>query len=149
LDFNNVALLAFEKVAREKLHVVSTDAESAYAVAGGVAVRAMRTGTVSTELSDGSRHDDDVTVPEPYEITGWNLTVQSWRPNATSGDLVRTETIGDVTTTNRKTSTVETPITVRLDTLTTWNDIPEVGKAVSGTGRYEATFDWDADAATG
>src|SRR5699024_9849378 len=70
LDFNNVALLAFEKVAREKLHVVSTDAESAYAVAGGVAVRAMRTGTVSTELSDGSRHDDDVTVPEPYEITG-------------------------------------------------------------------------------
>ena len=48
-----------------------------------------------------------------------------------------------------KTSTVKTPIAVELDTLTTWNNIPEVGKAVSGTGHYEATFNWDADAATG
>ena len=71
------------------------------------------------------------------------------RPNALAGDLSRTETIGDLTTVNRKTSTVKTEIDVELDTLTTWNNIPEIGKAVSGTGRYEATFEWDADSASG
>ncbi|MFA4929721.1 MAG: Ig-like domain-containing protein, partial [Patulibacter sp.] len=33
--------------------------------------------------------------------------------------------------------------------MTTWDKIPEVGKAVSGEGHYEASFDWDADSATG
>jgi hypothetical protein len=77
------------------------------------------------------------------------LTVESWRPNDTPGNLVRTETIDGLTTVNRKTSTVKTPISVELEKLTTWNNIPEVGKAVSGTGHYEATFTWDADAASG
>src|SRR5699024_4978811 len=70
-------------------------------------------------------------------------------PNDTAGDLVRTETIGDLTTVNRLTSTVLTPIEVELEKLTTWDNIPEVGRAVSGSGRYEATFDWDADTASG
>ncbi len=149
LDYNDIALLAFEKARRARLHIVSTDAESARAVPNGVAVRATASGTMTTELSDGRRHEDAVTVPAAYDIANWDLTVQSWRPNGTAGDLVRTETIGNLTTTNRKTSTVRTPIQVELGTLTTWNDIPEIGRAVSGTGHYEATFDWDADAATG
>lgn len=149
LDYNNIALLAFERVDGEKLHIVSTNADSARAVPDGVVVRAIESGIVATELSDGKRFEKAVTVPPAYDITNWNLTVQSWRPSDTVGDLVRTETIGDLTTTNRKTSTVKTPIEVELETLTTWNNIPEVGKAVSGTGRYEATFNWDADKASG
>ncbi|WP_156393653.1 glycosyl hydrolase [Nocardioides sp. Root140] len=149
LDYNNIALMAFEKVSKEKLHIVSTDADSSYAVAKGVTVRATKSGEVTTELSNGKTYRDTVIVPDSYDITDWDLTVNSWRPSPTVGDLVRTETVDGVTTTNRKTSTVTTPINVELDTLKTWNDIPEVGKAVSGTGHYEATFDWDADAASG
>jgi hypothetical protein len=149
LDYNNIALLAFEKVGGEKLHIASTNAASARAIADGAAVRATESGSLTTELSNGRVFEDEVTVPAPYDITDWDLTVQSWRPNATAGDLTRTETVDGVTTTNRKTSTVKTPIEVQLETLTTWNNIPEVGKAVSGEGHYEATFQWDASAASG
>lgn len=149
LDYNNIALMAFEKVDSAKPHVTSTNADSAYAVANGVAVRVTESGTVNTELSDGTRHADTVTVPAPSDITDWDLTVESWRPGATAGDLVRTETIDGLTTVNRKTSTIKTDIEVQLDTLTTWDNIPAVGNSVSGTGHYEASFDWDASKASG
>lgn len=149
IDYNNVALMAFEKVDGAALHIVSTNAEASHAVAGGVAVRATTSGELDTKLSDGKEYQDTVEVPQAYDITDWDLTVQSWRPNDTAGDLVRTETIDGLTTVNRKTSTVKTPINVTLDTLTTWDKIPEVGKAVSGTGHYEATFTWDSSKASG
>ena len=149
LDYNDIALLAFEKVSGAKLHVESTDAASARSIPGGVAVRATNSGTVTTKLSNGAQFQKTVTVPAPYDIGNWDLTVQSWRPNATAGDLTRTETVDGVTTVNRKTSTVKTPINVKLDKLTTWDNIPAIGKTVSGTGHYEATFNWDASKASG
>ncbi|WP_211220916.1 glycosyl hydrolase [Nocardioides insulae] len=149
IDYNNIELLAFEKVDEEPLHVASTNGESAFTTADGVIVRTGRSGQVTTELSDGQTHRDDVTVPAPYDITAWDLTVDSWRPNTEAGDLVRSETIDGVTTENRKTSTEITPIDVHLDELKPWDEIPEVGRAVSGTGHYEATFDWDSESASG
>lgn len=149
LDYNNIALLAFEKVADARLHIVSTDADSAHAVPDGVVIRASGSRVVTTKLSNGKRYSKRVSAPAAYDITNWNLTVESWRPNGTAGDLIRTEIIDGQTTVNRKTSTVKTPITVTLETLTTWNNIPAIGRAVSGTGHYQATFDWDADAASG
>ncbi|MEO9322801.1 Ig-like domain repeat protein [Nocardioides sp. C4-1] len=149
LDFNNIALLAFEKVDAAQLHVVETNADSAFATDDGVAMRATRSGVVTGELSDGTTISKAVDVPAAYDITDWDLTVESWRPSATPGDLVRTETIDGLTTTNYKSSTLTTDIDVELDTLTTWDEIPEVGRAVSGKGHYEATFEWDADAASG
>jgi hypothetical protein len=149
LDYDNIALLAFEKVDKAQLHILDTNADSSYATEDGVAVRTSRSGTVTAELSDGTKINQAVEVPEAYDITDWDLTVESWRPSATQGDLTRTETIDGLTTTNRKTSTVVTDIDVQLDTLTTWDKIPEVGKAVSGKGHYEATFDWDAESASG
>ena len=149
LDYNDIRLLAFEKVDDERLHVEATNADSARASSDGVVVRATQSGEVTTELSSGASFEDTVEVPAAYDIGDWDLTVSSWRPNEASGDLVRTETIGGLTTTNRKTSTDVTPIDVELDTLATWDEIPEVGKAVSGTGHYEATFEWDAGAASG
>lgn len=149
LDYNDIELLAFEKVDEEKLHVIATNADSARTVSDGVVVRTSEGGELSTELSNGDTYDETVTVPDAYDITDWNLTVESWRPSEEAGDLIRTETIDGVTTTNRKTSTDITQIDVQLDTLKTWDEIPEVGQAVSGTGRYEATFAWDGDAASG
>lgn len=147
LDYDNVALLAFEKVGAGRTHIVSSNGESSYATAEGIAVRATESGTLSTTLSDGVEHDDAVTVPDVYDITDWDLTVQSWR--AGTEILERTETIDGLTTTNKKASTEITEIDVELDTLTTWNNIPEVGQSMSGTGHYEATFEWDASAASG
>jgi hypothetical protein len=136
-------------VADARLHIVSTDADSARAVPGGVVIRASGSRVVTTKLSNGKRYSKRVSAPAAYDITNWDLTVESWRPNGTAGDLIRTEIIDGQTTVNRNTSTVKTPITVTLETLTTWNNIPAVGRAVSGTGHYQATFDWDADAASG
>lgn len=153
LDYDNIALMAFEKVnpgqAQQQLHIVDTNADSAYATEDGLAMRTSSSGTVTAQLSNGATVNQPVEVPAAYDITDWDLTVESWRPNPTAGDLTRTETIDGLTTTNRKTSTVVTDIDVELDTLTTWDKIPEVGRAVSGKGHYEATFDWDADSATG
>src|SRR5699024_6616346 len=131
LDYNNVELLAFEKVDDQRLHVLSSSAASAHAVADGVALRATESGEVRTALSDGRQYSHAVSVPEAYDVTDWDLTVESWHPNDTAGDLVRTETIGDHTTVNRLTSTVLTPIEVELEHLTTWDNIPEVGRPVS------------------
>lgn len=149
LDYNDVELLAFEKVDAQKLHVVSTNADTAYTTPDGVIARAGQSGEVSMELSNGDTYEEAVTVPDAYDITDWDLTVESWRPHGEAGDLVRTETVDGVTTTNRKTSTEITRIDAHLDTLETWDNIPEIGQAVSGTGHYEATFDWDAAAASG
>ncbi|MBS2939798.1 hypothetical protein KDN32_18810 [Nocardioides sp. J2M5] len=149
LDYNNIALLAFEKADESRLHVVSTNADSAFATQDGVAVRTTRSGRVTAALSNGEDVSEQVEVPQPYDIRDWDLTVQKWTPNPVAGNLVRTESVDGVTTTNKKTSTVTTPIDVSLDTLKTWDQIPEVGRNVSGTGHYEATFDWDADAASG
>ncbi|MEU4677898.1 glycosyl hydrolase [Micromonospora sp. NPDC023737] len=153
LDFNNITLMAFEKVKKGQLHkgprIVSTNADSAYALPDGVVIRAKSSGILSTKLSNGKLYRSNVTVPAPYDITGWDLTVESWRPNSTERNLVRTETIDGLTSVNTLTSTVKTPINVHLDKLDTWNNIPQVGKAVSGTGHYEASFTWDASKASG
>lgn len=149
LDKDNIALMAFQKVDKAKVRVASTTADSSRTVGKRVVVRSTNSGEVVTKLTNGKRYADKVAVPAAHDITDWDLNVQSWRPNSTPGDLVRTETIDGLTTTNRKTSTATTDIDVRLDKLTTWDKIPEIGKAVSGTGHYEASFDWDADAADG
>ena len=149
LDYNDIALLAFEKAGREQMHVTSTNADSAYSIPGGVAVRSTNSGTLSAQLSDGRSFARAVTVPAPYDITNWDLTVQSWTASPTANDLTRSEIIDGVTTVNHKTSTVKTPINVKLDKLTTWDNIPAVGKGVSGSGHYKADFDWDASKASG
>ena len=149
LDYNNVALLAFEKVADAPLHIVSTNAASSQAIAGGGSARATSSGTVSTQLSNGVAFSQPVTVPAAYDIANWNLTVQSWSANPVVRDLTRTETIDTLTTVNHSTSTVLTPISVTLPTLATWDNIPAIGKNVSGTGRYDATFNWTPNGASG
>lgn len=153
LDYNNVALLAFEKTraghSPKQVRVDDTNADSAYALRDEVVVRVTTSRNLVTKLSNGKRYRTDVRVPQAYDITGWDLTVQSWRPNAVERDLVRSETIDGLTTVNTLTSTVKTPITVHLDTLTTWDNISQIGRAVSGTGRYEAGFTWNSRKASG
>ncbi|MCF0134150.1 MAG: hypothetical protein HUJ72_09815 [Blautia sp.] len=149
LDYDNIALFAFEATEETKTSVVSTNADAVYVENGKLVALATTSGTVEATLSNGESVTAEAAVPESYDITNWDVTVSSWDANEESGDLVRTETIGDLTTENRKTSTAITDIEVKLDTLTTWNNIPEVGEEVSGEGHYKAVFNWDASAADG
>lgn len=147
LDYGNIALYAFEKVDEEKEHIISTDASSAYTEDGNLYVRATESGNYTVELSNGETETKTLNVPEAYDITNWNLTVESWTPG--TDKIYSEETIGDVTTVNTKTVTDKTEISVQLDKLTTWDNIEEIGGNVSGLGHYEATFSWDATAASG
>lgn len=154
LDYANIALFVFEKVDAEEASITDTDAEFSYVSDNGTNIRATESGTYTTVFSDGETRTDEITVPEAYDITGWDVTVESWTPTKDeegndAGDLVRTEEIDGLETVNRKTSTTVTEIPVQLDTLTTWDQIEEVGETVSGKGHYEATFNWDYSSATG
>lgn len=154
LDYSNIALYAFEKVEEPKDSIVDTDAVYAYANEAGLNIRATETGNYTTVLSNGETKATEITVPEAYDITNWDLTVDSWsgtkdEEGNDAGDLVRTEVIDGLETVNRKTSTEVTEINVKLDTLKTWDQIEEVGDKVSGLGHYKATFNWDASQATG
>lgn len=150
LDYRNVGLFALEKAAEMKAGTIrATDAASAYMTDGGAVIRVMENGSYTTVLNDGAEIVTEVNdLPAAGDITGWTLDVTSW----TAGDAVLTsvEKIGDLVTENKLTTTkyVEIP-GIQLDTLTTWDNIPEVGKEVSGTGVYTATFEWDASKASG
>ncbi|MFR7900855.1 MAG: hypothetical protein ACLU6Y_14295 [Ruminococcus sp.] len=121
LDYSNIALFVFEKVDEEQPSIVETDADSAYTAEDGIKIRATKTGTYTTTLSNGETKTSELTVPEEYDITNWDLTVDSWNGTKDSdgnfaGDLVRTETIDGLETTNRKTSTEITEIHTTLNT---------------------------------
>ena len=148
IDYDDIALYAFEAVDQEKFHAVSTTADHSYVTDDNkVVVRATQTGTYDTELSDSKTVSDTLVVPESYPITNWDLTVESW--TAGTDKLYSTETIDGVETVNTKVTTDKTKINVKLDQMTTWDNIPEIGKDVSGVGTYDAAFDWDSNAADG
>lgn len=160
LDYNDVALYAFEHVDSEELHAVSTNAQKIVNKDGKLAARAAKSGTYTTALSNGSTYSCELTVPKAKELTGWDITVEDW----TQGDKsyrseVRDTTVYDPETdkqVQKKVETVEAKYETKKDTiyvrrkyLATWDKIPQIGKAVSGIGYYHTTFDWDSEAADG
>lgn len=150
LDYGNIALYAFEAVNQEKDNTIkSTTAESSYMDESGPMIRVTEDGTYETELNNGKQISSEVKdIAAASDITDWTLDVTSW----TAGDQVLSsiEKIGDVTTENKLTETKKTEISgIKLDTLTTWDNIEEVGKEVSGTGVYTAEFEWDSTKADG
>lgn len=80
----------------------------------------------------------------PCEITGWDLTVESWTPSDETD--VRTETLLGIETAEYACRTDKRRISVTLDRLTTWDKIESVGKNVSGKGFYRASFPWNGEA---
>ena len=150
LDYRNIALFAFEKVDAEKTGTIaSTDAPFAHMSDEGAVIRVVANGEYRTVLNDGAEITSTVEgLAEPADITGWTLDVTAW--TASDEVLSSVEKIGDVITENKLTATeyVEIP-DIHLDTLTTWDNIPEVGEEVSGTGVYTAEFEWDSSKADG
>ena len=147
LNYGDIALYALEAVEAERPHITDTNAEFAYVSGDGLVIRATRSGEYYAVKNDGDTVNVELTVPEARDITGWDVTVESW--TAGTEMIYSEETIGDVHTVNTRAATNKEKIDVELDTLTTWDNIPEVGIEVSGLGHYEATFPWDASAADG
>ena len=150
LDYGNVALFAFEKVGAAKDGTIcETDAFASYMGPDGAVLRVTGNGTYHTVLNSGEEIDTEIDgLAEAADITDWTLDVTSW----TAGDEILTsvEKIGDLVTENKLTATKYTEIGgIRLDTLTTWDNIPEVGREISGTGVYTTEFAWDASMGDG
>ena len=82
-----------------------------------------------------------ITEKPPFSIQNWTLSVESWTPS--DEILCRTETLLGVTTKEYAYRTDVQKIDASLETLTTWDNIPEVGGQVCGKGHYRASFVWD------
>ena len=146
LKYDDPKLYAFAPE-EDSLHATDTTADAVVEKDGKLYAKAFASGDYTATLSDGSEVSVSAQVPDAYDITDWDLEVTSW----TQGEnlVVDEETIDDVTTVNSHYETDKTPINVKLDTMTTWDNIPEVGDTISGNGVYKATFNWDASAADG
>lgn len=160
LSYNDVALLAFEPVTKEELHVVSTDADVTNQN-GDFTVRAVKSGSYNTTLSNGDTYVTALTVPQAKELTNWDLAVENWTASETKEKRseTRSTTVYDAATNTYQDVELTTEevlyqtnkdvISTHLETLTTWDKIEEIGKEVSGIGVYTTTFDWDTSAADG
>jgi len=159
MAYCTVELYAFEPAAEEEVHVVDATADVYVQADGSYVLRTAESGEHTVTMSNGTAYNYNVTVPAAQNLTGWDLVVEDWQAGET---INRTETgtysvmledgtfaQKEVTTVEEKITTAKTEIAVKLDELTTWNNIPEVGKEVSGIGTYTTTFNWDADAADG
>ena len=142
LDYNNVALYALKKITAP-VHIVSGNV-AAHVENGELVARLTETTETEVALSDGRKVTVSAAVPDASDITGWDVTVESWTEG--SGRDRRTETLFGKTIVETSVQTEKTPISVHLDTLTTWDNIPEVGRSVSGQATYQAQFQWDGRA---
>jgi len=143
LSYGDVALYAFEAAETEPDHVVATELDS-YVTEDGIVLRATESGEYETQLAYGRTIKTNVEVPAAYEITNWDLTVEAWEKGE---EIFRQQEVNGVLNAEHKFDTKKTNIEgIKLDKLTTWDSIPELGKGVSGKGFYEAKFNWDGAA---
>ncbi len=111
--------------------VLSTTADSAAQVGRSVVVRASRPGVFQTLLSTGKTVTSKVpSVPSSIDLTAarWQLDAEDWQPTNPYG-----------TTGAAGVETTKQPVSVDLDGLKAWPDIPALANA-SGVGTYTTTF---------
>ena len=121
----------------------AVETAGAYVSDTGMKLRATESGVYDVTFSDGKQRQLQVSVPEAYPITGWNVKVEAWTEGQ---EIFREDTQFGVANREHTFATVKTETEVQLDHMTTWDDIPQVGKNVSGRGYYDATFQWDGAA---
>lgn len=148
LAYSDIALLAFEKSDDMPKYVVTSNGGSVFEAAdGSIVQRVTQSGAYTVQLSDGTEQSSSVSVPAAYDVTDWDVTVEAW--SAGEEKLYRTDSFTDSmgnTSVEYTYDTIKTNTNVKLDRLTTWDQIPEVGQGVSGRGYYRAQFDWSGEA---
>ncbi len=149
LDYGDISLYAFENVASEESHVVSSIGGGTYYTDadGNQILRASESGTYETTMNDGTTYTNQLNVNDAFDIKDWYLTVSSW--DSSKEKQTREDTFIDSSGNQAINYLIETEVTeikVKLDEMTTWDNIEEVGKEVSGKGYYVSTFEWDGSA---
>ncbi len=145
LDSGSIALYVLRRAEEDSLHAVESNAERVFSDGQAVTLRAVESGLCQARLSDGSTVSFTAEVPAPREITSWQVDAELWS-EGTERDS-RTETLLGQTVTETSVRTQKTPVSVQLERLTGWENIPEIGDRAAGTARYTAVFDWDGSAA--
>ena len=130
-------ILALTNESSDKPHAVqnSEDIEIFYDLNGQVAVKTTETGTYTVSMSDGTA----VTIraaetAAPFELTGWDLTVESYTPAYEFGTVGIAGASSEITV-----------LETTLDSLKSWSEIEEIGPEVSGIGYYTTSFAVDGD----
>jgi glycosyl hydrolase family 106( putative alpha-L-rhamnosidase) len=119
-----------------EVHVTATTADSAFQVGDSIVVRSSQAGTYETQLSDGSSVTSKIeAVPAAIDLTSaaWRLEAEDWQPANPYG-----------ATGEEGAETRKVPVSVNLNGLRPWPDIPELANA-SGIGVYTTTVDLPSD----
>lgn len=106
-------------------------------VCGGEAIVWMP-GEHTVEYSDGSYRVITAECPAGVEITDWTLQVESW--NAGDKVVIHEDRGLGIVTDEVYYETKKTLIDAGKVELVSWNDIPAVGREISGIGRYTGRF---------
>jgi hypothetical protein len=119
-----------------QVHVAASTADGATAEGNAVVVRAKRAGMYTTTLSNGKTVSSAVgNVPAAIDLTNakWELSAEDWQPANPYATTFGTAAV----------ETRKTPVTVELDGLRPWPEIPALQHA-SGIGTYVTSFDLPA-----
>jgi hypothetical protein len=108
---------------------------------GDVALYALESCEDQSVCAADGYSEPSVNYYSPEQIKGWDLTVESWFPSEETE--TRIEFLFGVQTNEYSVKTDKRNINVKLDTLTTWDNIEEIGRNVSGTGIYKSSFFWN------
>lgn len=112
---------------RRAPHALSTDAELVRAETAHLVLRSSSPGAFTTELATGRKITTQVDrVPDPIDLTSWQLTVEDWKPG------------------RRVTETIKPTTRHVLDGLAPWSEIDGIQDA-SGIGRYRCEVDLGRD----
>ena len=121
------------------LHVVSHTFAEIEKEGEHLQAAALVSGTYEALLSDGTKKEISVEVPEDIELPIWTLEVEDWNEGEKK-EIIENRGLGIVTkevyyeTAKRKISVGETM-------LKPWKEIEAVGPEVSGIGQYRTTFE--------
>lgn len=100
---------------------------------------AEKTGIYETIMSDGTKKEISVEVPDDIELATWNLEVEDWNEGEKK-EILEDRGLGIVTK-EVYYETEKTKITVGETTLKPWKEMEKVGPEVSGIGHYTTTFE--------
>lgn len=144
----DVRVLILKPTGNAGLHVAATNADKVMLDDGAVTLRSTKSGDYFVTLSNGKSYASSTAVPDSRSLTGWDVNVESWTQGALSQPRSETTSLGNYTE-EYSYLTNKTDIPLTLDSLTTWNNLPSVGRNVSGIGTYKTTFNWDKSDTSG
>jgi len=156
LNPGGMKVFALDPKEDEKLHAVSSDADSLYYSGDNLIMRASQSGEYTSLLNNSDIVKTSVTVPENIPLPLWDLTVESWERTTGDDYITYTEDRGlGYISTEYEYPTIKNNINVGQTELISWRNIQALRRtsgstvtSVSGVGSYTTSFtlptNWNA-----